>query len=341
MEFRYDNPTRIVFGRPQPPERAFLVTTRSVKASLDPSLVRAMLGVATIGQHAPIEEVRAAAAQAKKSSPDALLSIGGGSAIDAAKIVAWMLATGKDPLDKLQLEPVTLPHFAVPTTLSAAELDGAAGFSAGGDKLGIFARSLIPAVVFYDAVLALKTPLPLWLSTGIRALDHAIEGFLAPEANPLSEAASLEAIRRLPPALTSTFDRPDDVEARGEAQIGAWLSMVLPISSARGLSHVMGKQLGARFAIPHGVCSCLLLPHVMRDHQRHQPERMARIAEALGCPPGEAADAVADLIARLRLPRLLRDFALGEEDLSRAAEPLARRFARPIEELVALYRAAW
>jgi alcohol dehydrogenase class IV len=286
-----------------------------------------------IGQHAPIEDVRAAAEAAKALSPDALLSIGGGSSIDAAKCVAWMLATGKDPLEKVDHEPQTLPHFAVPTTLSAAELDGAAGFSSNGEKMGILARSLIPSLVFYDAELALKTPLPLWLSTGIRALDHAIEGFLAPENNPLSETCALEAIRRLPPALTKSFDDPGDRDARQEAQVAAWLSMTLPLQSARG-SHMMGKQLGARFGIPHGVCSCLLLSHVMRDHERHQPEKMARISEALGRP---AADAVQDLVARLRLPQQLREFPVTDEDLQRAADTMARRFRR----LLALYRAAW
>lgn len=357
--FRYGNPPLVVWGAgsvvrlvDETARRVFLVTTRSVNASLG-EVIERLLGARLAGrfagvrQHAPIDDVRAAAEAARAVKPDLLVSLGGGSAIDTAKSVAFMLATGLD-LGDLEaargLEPDALPHVAVPTTLSAAEMDGSAGLTVDGEKVGVQAPTLMPRAVLYDAELATKTPLELWLSTGIRAVDHAVEGLLSPENNPLSEAAALESLKRLRRALPATRKDPADLDARSEAQVGAWLSMTLPLASARGLGHTLGKRIGARHAIPHGVTSCLLLPHVMRDAAR-RPENarvLERVAQAMGRTSAEeAAQAVEDLIAELELPQHLSAFHLSEDDLRAAAEPVARRSHRPLDELMAIYRAAW
>jgi maleylacetate reductase len=356
--FHYANPPAVYWGagcvvrlsdEAREAHRIFVVTTRSVEKSLGATITRLLGGrlagrFAGVGQHAPLAEVRAAAEAARAKNPDLLLSVGGGSAIDACKTVAFMLATG-NALEDLEsargVEPDALPHLAVPTTLSAAEMDGAAGFSVDGEKSGVQARTLTPRAVFYDPELALATPLSLWLSTGIRALDHAIEGLLSPENNPLAEAAALESLRRLLPALRATKKDPSDVAARGEAQLGAWLSMTIPFASSRGLGHTLGKRIGARHAIPHGVTSCLLLPPVLRDYAR-RPEHhamLAKIARALDA--ADAADGVARLIAELELPSHLGAFSLSDEDLRAAAEPVARRVHRSVDDLVAIYKEAW
>src|SRR5256885_14357288 len=118
--------------------------------------------------------------------------------------------------------------------------------------------------VIYDAELTLSTPMQLWLSTGIRALDHAVEGFLADGEHPFNDVMALEAIRRLFDSLPRAKATPKDLDVRTQNQLAAWFSFTLPGASASGLNHVMGKQIGARHGIPHGVTSCLLLPHVMR-----------------------------------------------------------------------------
>ncbi|WAS94227.1 iron-containing alcohol dehydrogenase [Nannocystis punicea] len=355
MRFSYDNPLRIHAGAGCAARlvdeaggwrRIFLVTTRSVEAALGPTVERLLGGrlvgrFARIRQHTPIEDVRAAAEAARALQPDCLLSLGGGSAVDATKSIAFILATGLslDDRDRARaLEPETLPHLAVPTTLSAAEMDGAAGFTDSREKVGIRARTLVPTAVFYDADLTLPTPLPLWLSTGIRAVDHAIEGLLAPDANPLSEAAALAALQRLRPALERTHADPGDLQARTEAQLGAWLSMLLPQSSSRGLSHVLGKSIGARYGIPHGVTSCLLLPHVLRHLGPAHRATLERVALALGAET-DAADAVASLVGALGLPQHLGAYGLSDADLQAAAEPLARHI--PVAEAMAIFRAAW
>ncbi len=333
--------------------RVLLVTTRSAvqDAQLAPrvgSLVGDRLAgrFSAIAQHAPAGDVARAVQEARRLRADVLVSLGGGSPIDTAKAVAFSLATGidlasEDGLGRARAATVdrALPHLAIPTTLSVAELSGSAGISAEGtrEKVGVVAPALRPAVVFYDAELALRTPLPLWLSTGIRAVDHAAETLLAPGEHPLPDAVALEGLRRLQAGLRAARERPEDAAARTGCQLGAWFSFLLPGPAARGLSHTLGKRLGSRHGIPHGVTSCLLLPHVLRALAPRHAGAMARIAEALGA--ADAADGVAALVADLDLPRHLSAWDLSEADLVEAVRPLVTA-EHPETELLAILHAA-
>src|SRR5258706_1850993 len=218
---KLDSELRRLGGR-----RVFMVTTKSAlgEPALAPA-VETLLGdrfvgrFADIAQHAPARSVMDAVRAARESRADALLSLGGGSPIDAAKAVAFSLATGLDltlpdapaRARGMKLERA-LPHLSVPTTLSVAELAGSAGFSAEGakQKVGVAAPELRPAPVFYDADLAVKTPLDLWLTTGIRAVDHAVETLLAPRQHPLPDVAALDGLRRLRKVLLPTKANPTD-----------------------------------------------------------------------------------------------------------------------------------
>jgi alcohol dehydrogenase len=346
-------------------ERVFVVTTRSVARNpeLGPALVE-RLGTrcagqfAGIGQHAPARSVAEAVEAARAASPDVLLSFGGGSPIDATKAVAFALGTGLDleapdaASQASRMRPqALLPHVAVPTTLSVAELSGLAGFTTedSHEKVGLRGDAMTPTVVFYDAELTLPTPLDLWLSTGIRAVDHAVETLWSDRTQPLSSTLSLEALRRLRAGLLACRAHPADIDARTESQIGAWLSFSLPGPAAGGLCHTLGKRIGSRHDIPHGVTSCLLLPHVMRYLCSRTVEAQAAIASALGVdtremPPEQAAahaaDAVYDLIAALGQPQHLSAYQLSESDLESAARPVASA-EYPLEDLIGIYRAAW
>lgn len=350
--FRYANPATIYWGprsidrlnderRRLGIERPFCVTTRSVLGS--PALMgrlKRALGCdlagepAVIAQHAPHGDVAAAVEAARAAEADGVVSLGGGSPIDSAKIVA--------------LELGARPHVAIPTTLSVAELASSAGVTdEHGQKGGRRDPRMTPSAVIYDAELALHTPIELWLSTGLRALDHAVETLLEPGEHPYSDALALEGIRRLFASLPEAKARPGSLEARTENQIGAWLSYSLP-QVAGGLGHMLGKQIGSPYGIPHGVTSCLLLPHVLRYRARRQPQAAARLASAMavvrpGASPEELASAAADalygLIRRLGLPQHLAAYHLSEDQLRAAAMPLASD-EYPLEELVAIYRSA-
>jgi alcohol dehydrogenase class IV len=342
-------------------KRVFLITTGSIArnpAVLAP--VEAVVGArlvgktAAIGQHAPVREVARAAHEVREAKADALLSVGGGSPIDAAKAVAWSLAADVDlaepgALSKARSVRLTgravLPHLAVPTTLSVAELSGSAGFSAEGtkEKVGVAAPELVPNAAFYDAALAVHTPLDLWLSTGIRAVDHAVETVLAPGEHPLPDAAALEGLRLLSRGLRAVKEKPPDRAARTDCQVGAWLSYLLPGPAAKGLSHTLGKRIGSTHGIPHGVTSCLLLPHVMRFFITRRPEPLQRIAAVLGAVPATpeaAAAAVQLLIAELGLPQHIATYGLRREDLVEAVGPVAGPGSSQ-EELLGIMEAAY
>jgi len=290
-------------------ERIALVTTKSLLGAalpFEPHIT------ATIAQHAPIGQVEQAIKDAREDGVEGVVSFGGGSPIDAAKIVALRLRG--------------LPHVAVPTTLSVAELAAGAGFTdETGTKGGLRDPDLLPDAVIYDAEVTLGTPMQLWLSTGIRSLDHAVEGFLADGEHPFNDVMALEAIRRLFDSLPRAKAEPKNLDVRTENQLAAWFSFTLPGASASGLSHVMGKQIGARHGIPHGVTSCLLLPHVMRYLGR---------TKALPV----SADEVQNLIAELGLPQHIRDYGIGEPELKRAASELAGKY--PEEDLLRIYLSA-
>ena len=314
--FRYSNPLLIHWGAGSVRELPGLVSARTVLVTTR-SLLNAPLPIqpvvtAVIGQHAPIAQVDEAIDKAREAGADGVVSFGGGSPIDAAKILA--------------LELGGLPHVAVPTTLSVAELAAGAGFTdQSGAKAGMRDPKLLPQAVIYDAELTLATPMELWLSTGIRALDHAVEGFLAEGEHPFNDAMAVEAIRRLVHSLPKAKANPDDVAVRTENQLAAWFSFTLPGPSAAGLSHTMGKQIGARYGIPHGVTSCLLLPHVMRY---------------LGPKRGLAinADEVEYLIRHLGLPQHIGQYGIGEPELRQAASELAGKY--PEADLLQIYLSA-
>jgi maleylacetate reductase len=317
--------------------RVALVTTRSLVA--EERMVEAVCGAmgeaeavatVTISQHAPLVQVDAALKEAAGAELDGVVSFGGGSAIDAAKMLAVRLVDHHGHAEH------GLPHIAIPTTLSVAELAGGAGYTnEAGDKAGMRDPRLLADGVIYDAELTLATPMQLWLSTGIRALDHAVEGFLAEGEHPFSDVMALAAIRRLFDSLPRAKASPKDVGIRTENQLAAWFSFTLPGQSAGGLSHVMGKQIGARHGIPHGVTSCLLLPHVMRYLAGRMPERMAVLEKAMDDNP---ADAVQGLVKSLELPQHVGAYGVGEPELRRAASELAGKHSE--KDLLEIYLAA-
>ena len=164
-------------------------------------------------------------------------------------------------------------------------------------------------------------------------MDHGVEGFLAEGEHPYSDTLALEGIRRLFASLPRAMAAPADLEVRTENQLAAWFTFTLPGPSAGGLSHVMSKQIGARHGIPHGVTSCLLLPHVLRYLAERMPERVAKLGGATGS--GDAAADIQGLIAALGLPQHIADYGIGEPELRRAASELGGKY--PSADLLRVY----
>jgi alcohol dehydrogenase class IV len=190
--------------------------------------------------------------------------------------------------------------------------------------------------VVLDPAVTVHTPEWLWLSTGIRAVDHCVEGICSTEANPYADAQALHGLGLLCRGLPRVKADPYDLAARLDCQIGSWLSMG-PLASGvpMGASHGIGYVLGAVFDIPHGHTSCIMLPAVMRWNKPANAERQALVAAAMEHPGEDAGDVLAAFIAGLGMPRSLGAVKIGPESFARLAEqamdtPWVPRNPRPI-----------
>ncbi|MBT53830.1 MAG: alcohol dehydrogenase [Mameliella sp.] len=265
-----------------------------------------------MGAHVPRGDVIAATAAAREVSADLIVTIGGGSPTDGAKAVALCLAndvsTVQD-IDRLldgDVAAPAAPQISIPTTLSAGEFSAIAGVTneATGTKDMLRHPGLMPRVVILDAGVARHTPDWLFLSTGVRAIDHCVEGICSQEANPFGDAQALHGLRLLADGLTRIKADATDLQARQDCLLGAWLSMG-PLTSGvpMGASHGIGYVLGARYGIPHGHTSCLMLPAVMAWNASVNADRQMLVAEALGDVSESASNLLHKLIASLGQPR--------------------------------------
>ncbi|MBA2679747.1 MAG: iron-containing alcohol dehydrogenase [Ktedonobacteraceae bacterium] len=303
-------------------QRVLLVTGNTLATQTDVvKRVVEVLGTLHVGtfsnirQHAPKGDVAQAADLARSLQTDILVSVGGGSPIDAAKAVAYALAQDKD---------VYLPHIAMPTTLSAAEFTPSAGVTDEEKraKAGFMDERMTPRTVLLDATLTVPTPSRLWISTGIRALDHAVETLYARGFHPINDVLALEAICKLFKFLPHSQAHPDDLEARTELQIAAWMSIFEVNNAPSGLSHNLGRRIGATYNVPHGITSCITLPAVMHALAEQHAAQLAPMAAALNLPVSDpvqaahaAADAVFNLIDQLGLPHYLHDVGIDASEI--------------------------
>ena len=181
-------------------------------------------------------------------------------------------------------------------------------------------REIGPATVILDAAATLPTPEWLWHSTGIRAVDHAVEGICSIAPSPLIEAAALQALSLLASAMPRVKANPNDLDARLLCLQGAWLAGMGILRVPYGASHGLGHSLGAVTGMSHGHTSCVMLPHVMRYNLDATRAQQARVAQAMGRADGDAAAAVAHLIDALVLPSRLSALNVQREQFAQIAE---------------------
>lgn len=259
-------------------------------------------------EHTPASRVAELAQLLRNTSADGAVAIGGGSPIDGTKAALYALDEGRTR------------QIAVPTTLSAAEFTPTAGVTDDETrrKGGVAGDALTPRSVILDAQITLHTPERLWLSTGIRALDHAVESVYAPEEDRFAIELGVRAIAMLLPALARTHGDASDLEARQESQVAAWYAGMGLAATSMMPSHPLGRVLGATFGVGHGITSCVLLPPSIEWTAAHTPQRVEPLCAVFGvATPAEVGGACRAFVASLGLPTTLRDAGLDESALQR------------------------
>jgi alcohol dehydrogenase class IV len=345
-----------------------LIVTGHTLAEKTPLVGRleALLGELCVGvfsdtrQHVPRGAVLGAAEAMRRADADAVVSFGGGSPIDAAKLATLCHAAGVESEGELEefrigyhsgddagrgpareMPRETIPHIAISTTLSAGEFNGWAGSTdtARGVKETYGGPQLTPRMVLLDPELTLATPEWLWGATGMRAMDHAVETVYSNEHQPFADALCIHAAATLVGALRRVREDPEDIAARGACQVAAWMSITPLTAVQTGLSHAIGLQLGARCDVPHGVTSAILLPEAMELNLPGSASQQAKLAEAMGVAEagmddlaaGEAAAAtLRQLVIDLGIENRLRDWGVAEEDIVPLAEATSVTPANPV-----------
>jgi maleylacetate reductase len=342
----------VVFGRPAAEAvvaqldrlgaaRAFLMVSGTLNRESDEiEKIRKALGsrcVATFDAmppHTPREAVIAATEQARAANADLIVTVGGGSITDGAKAVQLCLANNVgsvDDIDRIRaskgvappMNAPTVRQISVPTTIAGGEFSAIAGVTNARTKVKEMLRHdlVMPRAAILDPAVTVHTPEWLWLSTGIRAVDHCVEGLCSREAHPYADAQALKGLSMLAQALPRVKADGRDLDARMDCQIGTWLSMG-PLSAGvpMGASHGIGYVLGAVYDVPHGYTSCVMLPSVMRWNRGDNAERQALVSAAMGHPGKDASQVLDGFIRGLGLPRSLQDVRIGPEHFDRIAE---------------------
>lgn len=348
--------------------RIALVTTRSLVKSRIAAGVREALGARLVAEsaamraHSPVEDVLALATLLRESRAELVVALGGGSVIDGAKVAClavWRGITDRAALIEAAVSRGASPGawdgaapaprlVAVPTTLSAAEFAPAAGYTdlIEGRKHRALDPWMVPRAVLLDPAATLETPAELFLSSGIRALDHAAERWCALEPAPFSDAVSRQAMLMLAEGLPRVAEAAGDLRARALCQQAAWLSVQggwagVPVGASHGLGYILGAARG----VPHGITSCLMLHAVMRWNAPVNAARQADIAAIFGGT--EAGPAIEEFVAGLGLPTRLHQQGITEAEIAGlaarwtgdapiATNPRPVRGAADLEEILRL-----
>jgi alcohol dehydrogenase class IV len=285
----------------------------------------------------PEPEVKVAEDCAKQSvlgGHDGLIAVGGGSAIDIAKVVS-VLSNNQVEIASLfgtnLVKEKGLPFIVIPTTAgTGSEVTNIAILSDKEEQLkkGIVSDYMLPDVAIVSPEMTLTMPQSVTAASGIDALVHAIEAYISIFASPITDALAIKAMKMIAVNLPKAYANPNHMEAR-EAMVTASLMAGMAFGNAGvGAVHALAYPLGGRYNIPHGVSNALLLPYVMEWNQISCLERFREIAEALGedtrgisdtDAAGKAVASMRKLCRMVGIPEGMREFGISEEAIPQMA----------------------
>jgi len=369
---------RVIFGRPAHEavvetadklgkRRLLIVASKTLSRRTDVvSRIAASLAERYVGvfdecvEHVPRASVLQLAATVKRLQPDLIVTVGGGTPMDTVKVLLVALAEGiadeagfdavriRVNPDGTRVVPLVrdppLRQIMVPSTLSGAEFSNLGGATDPTRQVKDLytGRFIGGQVVILDPAVTVHTPEQLWLSTGIRAVDHAVETICSRRPQPFTDATCLHGLGMLARSLPVNRSQPSNLQARLDSQLAVWLASTGLGRVDWGASHGIGHQLGAVAGVPHGHCSCVMLPSVLRWNHAVAADAQATVARALGRTDGNAAEAVLDLIRALGQPYRLQDVGVRREHFPAIAKGamqnmMVRSNPRPINAEADIY----
>jgi maleylacetate reductase len=218
-------------------------------------------------EHVPLPTVKLALEEVDRLGADALLALGGGSAIGLGKAVA---------------AERSLRLLVVPTTYSGSEMTSIYGVTDANEKRTARAERVRPALVLYDAMLTTALPAATSITSAWNAMAHCVEALWWPDADPLALLAAEHGMRALVSAVPVIASDPQQLAAREQALLGAYLGGIALSDTGTALQHKLAHLLGGAFGLPHASTHAVLLPHVVRYNAPTAPQAAACIADVLG-----------------------------------------------------------
>ncbi|TDF89742.1 iron-containing alcohol dehydrogenase [Paenibacillus piri] len=274
-----------------------------------------------------------------EAGADSVVAVGGGSSIDTAKGIAIMARNTGNILDYEGVGKIPnpgLPLIAIPTTAgtgsevtpSTIVTNRATSF-----KAAVISPYLYPKLAILDPSLTLKLPQPITAATGMDALTHAIESYTSKGASPLSQAFALSAIKMIAHNIEKAYFSGTDLHSREQMLVASMMAGAAFAQSRLGNVHAISHTMGGIFNIAHGIANASLLPYVMKFNSPACLERMADIAEALGCDTAggsvqEAAEMAIEKVIRLnqrlQIPSNIKDLGVELDQLEKMVEDSMR-----------------
>lgn len=278
-------------------------------------------------------------AQIEPFAPQAILSIGGGSVLDAAKLFSVRL-TNDEPLRSwLGIDLIKkpgVPTILVPTTAgTGSEVTPNAIVTLPDEslKVGIVSRHLLPQIVILDAELTLGLPKPITAATGMDAFVHSLESYISTKANPISDMFAMDSMRLIGANIVEAYQNGHSLKAREAMMLGSMYGGLALTAAGTAAVHALAYPLGGMFNVTHGVANAMLLPHVMAFNLDAIEDRLANVARALDLATKAESDQVAarkliekmeEWTAAVEIPQDLRKFGVSEEHLDALAEAASK-----------------
>jgi alcohol dehydrogenase len=377
--FDYHPLTRVVFGagtltrlgelvRELGGTRVLLVTDPGLEAAGHPQRAVASLQASDLAvfvfdgveENPTTHNVETGLVHAQAQQIDFLVAVGGGSSMDCAKGINFLLTNGGSMADYQGFGKATepmLPSIAVPATAGTGSEAQSYALIADNEthmKMACGDRKAAFRVAILDPEVTVSQPQKVTAITGIDALSHALESYVATTRNPLSQLFAREAWRLLEPNLEVVLRDPGNVEARGAMQLGAHFAGIAIENSMLGACHACANPLTAHYGVTHGIAIGVMLPHVVRFNAAAVDERYRELAHQARLVDGDLyiaaeslAQRIAELMARAGLPTTLSACDVSGGILHLLAEEAVQQWTgkfnpRPVseEEFLRLYESA-